>query len=131
MISFKKLEDIHGGNIQFEIIVPENVYIMGDTQYLKRVFNNIIQNAKEAKATKLKIELKNKQLLIQNNGQGLSPDIRGKIFEKEFSTKANGSGLGLYIAQKILSFYNAKIELIETKPVTFSICFKELYHENN
>ena len=128
---FKKLEDIHGRNIQFEIIVPENVYIMGDTQYLKRVFNNIIQNAKEAKATKVKIELKNKQLLIQNNGQELSPDIRGKIFEKEFSTKANGSGLGLYIAQKILSFYNAKIELIETKPVTFSICFKELYHENN
>ena len=61
---------------------------------------------------------------IEDNGPGIPPEIRSKIFEAFFTTKAvgEGSGLGLHIIGKILEKHNGYLELDSVPGMTkFSI----------
>ncbi len=61
---------------------------------------------------------------IEDNGPGIPPEIRSKIFEAFFTTKAvgEGSGLGLHIIGKILEKHNGYLELNSVPGTTkFSI----------
>lgn len=51
------------------------------------------------------------QITVEDNGNGISNEIRDKIFEKGFTMRKNegGTGLGLYIVREILSSYGGKV----------------------
>ena len=84
------------------------VWIEGDQKLLGRIFNNLILNAIQSvpKGTKpeLSIEVqltaKKARVCITDNGSGIPEDIRDKIFIPKFSTKEEGSGIGLAIAKR-------------------------------
>lgn len=52
---------------------------------------------------------------VQDNGPGLSPTVRDKLFKPFATTKDGGTGLGLYISRKLLSLNDADLTL-ETAP---------------
>ncbi len=52
---------------------------------------------------------------IADTGEGMTPEVRAKIFQPFFSTKAKGSGLGLAISQKIIEAHQGEITL-ESEP---------------
>lgn len=85
------------------------------------IIDNLINNARKAKADKLLIGFEiNKNhidLLFEDNGFGLDKKIDNKedIFRKGFTT-TKGSGLGLYHVKKIISSMNGSIEIIENSP---------------
>ena len=51
------------------------------------------------------------QLLISDNGCGISPENKAKLFEPYFTSKRNGIGLGLATTLNILQSHNAQIEV--------------------
>lgn len=51
------------------------------------------------------------ELQIHDNGQGLAPEYLEKVFLPFFSLKKNGTGLGLYIAQKVMLDHGGAIHL--------------------
>jgi signal transduction histidine kinase len=72
------------------------------------VVDNLISNAKKAKATTIKFEITHPtretvHIRVIDNGKGLDPKIKdvSRIFEKGFTT-TDGSGLGLYHVQQVL-----------------------------
>ncbi len=85
------------------------------------IIDNIINNARKAKASKLLIafELHNKNidLLFKDNGVGLDKKIENKedIFGKGYTT-TKGSGLGLYHVKKIINSMNGSIDIIKNTP---------------
>jgi signal transduction histidine kinase len=71
---------------------------------------------------------------ISNNGPKIPEDIKTKIFEKFFTTKAarNGSGLGLSIVRSTLEDHEAMMELIsDDEWTTFSFTFKKLNYKSS
>ncbi len=75
---------------------------------MKQVVLNLIKNAedtlieREIKNPTIKIYTKDNILKISDNAGGLSEDILDKIFDPYFSTKKEGTGLGLYMSKVIV-----------------------------
>jgi two-component system nitrogen regulation sensor histidine kinase NtrY len=55
-------------------------------------------------------------LEIIDNGPGMSPEVRERLFEPYFSTKTGGSGLGLAIVSGIVADHQAFIRVRENQP---------------
>jgi two-component system nitrogen regulation sensor histidine kinase NtrY len=91
---------------------------------MKRVFNNIFDNAIEAMNKKVKItvraayERKIQQVNVEvaDTGPGISVEDRTKIFLPYFSTKKKGAGLGLAIVNQIIREHNGSIRVDNNQP---------------
>ncbi len=85
-----------------------------DKQQMEQVLVNIFKNAVEAIEKNGEITIittPNKQLIIRDNGKGISEDIHAKLFTPFFSTKKNGQGIGLTITREILLNHGFKFSL--------------------
>ena len=78
---------------------------------------NLIRNSIQAGANKIAITLTSEDgfynLLVSDNGKGIPENIKDKIFESNFTTKAKGMGLGLKLAKRFMEGINGSISLIE------------------
>jgi two-component system sensor histidine kinase FlrB len=83
----------------------------------------------EAKATEISFKvvqnIKEWQLLIQDNGPGISKTIQKKMFQPFFSTKTYGTGLGLATVQKNIQALGGQLKLQSGsgKGCVFSLSF--------
>lgn len=100
----------------------EEIYIYGDSEQLKFVFENIIQNAIEASDLKEPIIIKthtitknNCQIDIIDSGDGIPDEIIGKLFDMFFSTKGKSRGLGLNLVKRIINSHNGFINVSKEK----------------
>jgi len=97
--------------------VVEKVYL--DENQVEQVFINILLNALQAVEDKgivtvqTVVDLQHKKIHIEisDNGCGISPDDMKRIFEPFFSTKANGTGLGLAVSYGIVENHHGDIHL--------------------
>jgi len=100
-----------------------------DVTFLERVFINIVLNAAQAmKSTgTLRIGLKKIGTVVvisfQDTGPGIEPGILGKIFNPFFTTRSEGSGLGLALCRKYVEMMGGKINVVSEvgTGTTFSI----------
>jgi two-component system nitrogen regulation sensor histidine kinase NtrY len=90
--------------------------ILADLHQLEQVIINIIKNAIESIEIRnqrnpdavveglitIRTSYKPKQLLIEDNGLGISPEAEQQIFSPFFTTKDNGQGIGLTLIREIL-----------------------------
>ena len=60
---------------------------------------------------------------IEDNGSGLAPDVRERLFTPFVTTKNDGNGLGLWISQSLMERYGGKIELT-TSQMGSGACLK-------
>ncbi len=104
--------------VELSLILPEErFHILGDKNHLIRVFNNLVINAIQAipsdRQGKIKVSLSRQGNLsviqISDNGGGIPPEIRERVFEPNFTTKTSGSGLGLAICKKIIEAHDGDI----------------------
>ncbi|MGB9669472.1 MAG: two-component system sensor histidine kinase NtrB, partial [Anaerolineales bacterium] len=110
-------------NIQtyFEV-QPDLPNINGNQRALERVFDNLIDNAMQVMkenggnlAVKVHTvnSVENKPLVevsIADNGPGIADEYKDKILKVSFTTKQNGTGIGLIISQKIVQAHEGVIE---------------------
>lgn len=105
-------------HVDLSLSLPEeHFHILGDKNHLIRVFNNLVINAIQAipsdRKGQIKVALSRKGNLavvqISDNGGGIPPEIRERVFEPNFTTKTSGSGLGLAICKKIIEAHDGDI----------------------
>lgn len=110
--------------------------VLADRLRLKIILNNVISNAILYQRTHdmhepriwIRSESNHKfvKIQVEDNGQGIRPDVSNKIFEMFFrgTISSTGSGLGLYIAKDAAEKMNGKIEVKSTfgEGSTFTIC---------
>jgi signal transduction histidine kinase len=103
-------------NITLEKNVEPNLFAEIDRSKIKQVLINLIKNAIEAitNGGKITIESKlqrnNAIIKITDTGNGMSDEIKNKIFTLYFTTKKAGTGLGLSIVHQIITEHNGEIE---------------------
>jgi signal transduction histidine kinase len=96
---------------------PENLSILADDSQIKQVLINLIKNATEALEKRpdptlnlaVKRILNHVSLEISDNGSGIPEDVLEKIFVPFYSTKPEGSGIGLSLSRQIIRNHNGQI----------------------
>lgn len=111
----------------------DNCFINADKPKLEMALLNILINAIEAVENETGVinivaHCKNSQadLVITDNGCGMSPETKARLFEPYFTSKRNGLGLGLASTLTILNAHNAAIEVNSqlNMGTTFQLTFK-------
>ncbi len=100
--------------------------LLGDAVQISRAIQNVIINAVQASAEKggsVTVTCMQKDfyidLRIEDAGAGMSPAQMSKIFDPYFTTKQakSGTGLGLYIAKKVVEDHSGSIKVESTPDV--------------
>ena len=96
-------------------IPDEPFYILADEQQLEQALINVLKNAAEAIEEKgqimLKTDPRNRQLLINDTGKGISQEAAEHLFTPFFSTKKDGQGIGLTLVREILMNHGFEFSL--------------------
>jgi two-component system, NtrC family, nitrogen regulation sensor histidine kinase NtrY len=113
---------IHGLPSDTKLILNTDTRIpnvLVDAEQMKRVFTNLIDNAKSAIKKRGKIEVNSmyssdlKMVVIEviDDGEGISEHTIHRIFDPYVTTKKHGTGLGLAIVQQIIADHNGYIRV--------------------
>jgi len=95
---------------------PQELFVRGDKARLKQAFVNVVKNAKEAMprggTLEVKTELRNNTARIQfkDTGCGMSHPIKKQSFSPFFTTKPQGTGIGLSLTKQVVEELNGAIE---------------------
>ncbi|MCX7871816.1 MAG: ATP-binding protein [Verrucomicrobiae bacterium] len=104
-----------------ERLTPNLPIVSFDHNQIKQVLINLIKNALQAmtKGGKLIIETgytnDDVWVCVSDTGKGIPVEVMNRIFEPFYTTKREGTGLGLMIVQRIIRDHRGKIE-IESRP---------------
>ncbi len=102
---------------------PAQLILNADKNMVEQLLLNLLKNAHEAcmENKEPKIEVKAEQagdeiqITVSDNGQGISPEVMDKIFIPFYSTKTNGSGIGLSLCRQIMIRHKGKISVQSDK----------------
>ena len=113
-------------------VVPETLEVFADRQLLDQVLINVVKNAGEAVAAQehgrieltARLDLSRVIISIEDNGPGIPQAELDQVFIPFFTTKRDGSGVGLSLSRQIMSAHNGEIA-VETGPdgSTFRLVF--------
>ncbi|MDX1957311.1 MAG: HAMP domain-containing sensor histidine kinase [Leptospiraceae bacterium] len=107
-------------SVVWEFICEEDILFYYNSEKIERLLINLFRNSLQAidyRNGKISIEIKKKknncQLIIQDNGGGISKEISDKIFDPFFTNKKNGegTGLGLSISHSIVQEHGGRIQV--------------------
>ncbi|MBD8488268.1 PAS domain-containing protein [Echinicola sp. CAU 1574] len=117
-------------------IAPKELEVYADEKLITLVLLNLIKNAIHSLADQdngqielsgEKDELGRLALMVSDNGPGISPCMLQKIFVPFFTTKKDGSGIGLSLSKHIMKLHHGSIE-VKSKPqvkTIFSLHFQQ------
>ncbi len=117
-------------------IKPDELILKVDPELIEQVMINIVKNAIQAfeeeprKQIKLSASRDNKNnvtIRIQDNGVGIDEEALGKIFIPFFTTKKNGSGIGLSLSKQIMRQHKGAIKVVSNvdEGTEFSLRFED------
>ncbi len=111
-----------------DVIFEEHLFIedlncLVDPFPIERLFRNIFENSLAACSGQVRIEVHCASAVLEgkpavrvrltDNGPGLSPDERARIFEPFYTTKTKGTGLGMAIAKRIVEAHGGRISVCD------------------
>jgi two-component system, NtrC family, C4-dicarboxylate transport sensor histidine kinase DctB len=106
------------------LVDADDVYVIGDQGRLEQVFVNLIQNALDAMGAGGQINISIDvsggvvNILICDNGPGISKEIRERLFQPFTTSKEDGVGLGLVICRDIITEFGGELNLSQTRTGT-------------
>ncbi|MFA6025109.1 MAG: ATP-binding protein [Ignavibacteriaceae bacterium] len=115
--------------IHFRVNTENEFTLAIDPELMKQTMMNLLQNAfdgvEENGSVVLSYDKKDQNIFIKihDDGKGISEENLSKIFNLYFTTKKEGNGLGLSIAQKIVNQHNGTINVASkvNQGTTFTI----------
>jgi PAS domain S-box-containing protein len=126
------LEQPHARELSIELtkqIPDEPMLVTGDPDKLQQAVINIVQNAMEALSGGGHIELRvhngsnQVHVIVKDDGPGIPDDDVARIFEPFFSTKPQGTGLGMAICHNLISQHGGVISVRSNGGAEFDVAF--------
>jgi PAS domain S-box len=134
-IRFLLNTELTGQQIEFRYTVtPNNLSLLGDERLLTQVLINLINNSMDGLkgTTEKRLELKaglasdgGVKIIVTDNGSGINSEDLDKIFVPFYTTKENGSGIGLSLARQIMRLHKGSIAAssVPGKNTVFTMVF--------
>ena len=95
---------------------------MLDPARMEDVLSSLVVNALEARGNGARVRLTARrqdseviELLVEDDGPGIDPSLRERLFRPFTSTKRSGTGLGLVICRKIVEQQGGTIEIVPSE----------------
>ncbi|MGD8109506.1 sensor histidine kinase [Vibrio sp. TRT 21S02] len=122
---------VKNNNIDYHLEVEqEQTTLLGNANAIASALSNLVMNAIQiaGKASQIDVffrpvngELK---ISVQDSGPGVPPELQSKIMEPFFTTRSQGTGLGLAVVQMVCRAHDGRLELIseEGDGACFTIC---------
>ena len=118
------LVDNRDNTVDIKLASVSKLKVEASRNLLVAAFSNIIKNAVEADANKVDILIRKAgsvvRIIIVDNGKGIDRDKVRRVFEPFYSDKKQ-SGLGLYIARKIIEYHGGSIKIESGKETKVDI----------
>ncbi|NDL70947.1 ATP-binding protein [Vreelandella alkaliphila] len=113
-----------GEDVSFTNDCPDDIVVLGDAQRLTQVMVNLLSNAKDACDAQGTVQIEaGKQAShawwrVIDDGHGIDPSVKHRLFEPFTTTKpaGQGTGLGLSLAYQIINEHHGKIEVASPPP---------------
>ncbi|MBQ6769749.1 MAG: HAMP domain-containing histidine kinase [Bacteroidales bacterium] len=119
-----------GAALTYKANTPD-LLVYADEGQMTQVFNNLIKNAVQAGATSIRITAdlnKDDQTIIRvtNNGKAIPLSQMEEIFVPFYTTKQNGTGIGLSLSRQIMLRHNGdlRLEQSDSNMTIFAVVFK-------
>jgi two-component system nitrogen regulation sensor histidine kinase NtrY len=114
-------------DVQIRTNLAEGVpQVRADSEMLRRVVVNLIDNAAEAMegsaerhlvlSTRFHVGHDSVEIVVADSGYGISPEDKDRLFLPHFSTKDRGTGLGLAIASRVIAEHHGIIRAEDNVP---------------
>jgi two-component system sensor histidine kinase PilS (NtrC family) len=121
MGEFARNESVEAGHLAMEI--AREAWIRFDRGHLHQVLWNLLRNAVRhskggAGSVRLAVSvLANRvELNVIDDGEGVSKENQGQLFEPFFTTYSSGTGLGLYLARELCAANAAVLDYVDDTP---------------
>lgn len=112
--------------IQLNSDIDENLHISGNELLINRLLDNLLSNAMKFTKSQIEVTLKAQgkkcQLVVADNGLGISKTEQEKIWQKFYQVDAarskseqQGVGLGLSLVQEIIRQHHGRIEVVSSE----------------
>ena len=109
----------------------DDILLYADEGQISQVFINLIRNAIQAEASRIDIvaQIDNSEAIVIdviNNGRAISRESQDQIFVPFFTTKQDGTGIGLSLSRQIMRLHNGFIRLVKSdeKQTVFMLLFR-------
>jgi len=105
-------------NVQVASLLPSSPVMANvDSDLMKQALLNVVLNGGQAMADGGKLEVRLNgdaraaSISVHDEGEGIPDDVRQKIFDLYFTTKREGSGIGLAMTYRILQLHNGEVDV--------------------
>ena len=117
-------------HVEVKVALADDIEIPGQGEQIKQVLLNLVLNALQAMPDGGILEITSENLQhevhikVTDNGPGIAPENRERIFNPFVTTRDSGTGLGLAITQRIVHGHDGHIVLDSTpgQGATFTVC---------
>ncbi|MFK7972817.1 MAG: PAS domain-containing sensor histidine kinase [Bacteroidia bacterium] len=116
--------ELQSRGIALTVETDDTITLNLDPQLIEQVVINLVKNAMEALAQQpsptLNLSCKlaengDAQIIVSDNGPGIPPEIFSQIFIPFFTTKNQGSGIGLSLSRQIMRLHKGRISVQSTE----------------
>ncbi|MBQ6311017.1 MAG: GHKL domain-containing protein [Bacteroidales bacterium] len=109
----------------------DDVILFADRGQILQILINLVKNAVQAKARTINMEARIDSsditiIEVSNDGEPITPEAQKQMFVPFYTTKQDGSGIGLAISRQIMRMHNGQISLKSStaEKTTFSLIFR-------
>jgi signal transduction histidine kinase len=109
-------------NVQVSSLMPELPVIANiDADLMRQALLNVVLNGGQSMTDGGKLEVRlgsdsrMASISVRDEGEGIADDVRQKIFDLYFTTKREGSGIGLAMTYRILQLHNGEVD-VQSQP---------------
>jgi len=129
--------EVQGVEVIWERSKGKTFKTWADPDLLEQVLGNLFRNALQALESKdgpqaqirLSVginEAKRLYLKVEDNGPGIAPEVRSRLFTPFVTTRAHGTGLGLSFSKRVLEEQGGMIK-VEERPMGQGACFQVIF----
>ena len=130
--------DAEAKNIHIDTVLTNQLWLNGDPDLLKQAILNVVNNGLESMSEGGKMVIQTEwvadecQIRVTDSGAGIPREIQDRIFNLYFTTKQQGSGIGLATTFRVVQLHSGTIDFVSEpgKGTTFRLRFPGMadYH---
>jgi PAS domain S-box-containing protein len=119
LLELRRAFSEEGGRAQVEIrpVLPRELEVAGDLALLERMLVNLIENGRTAAGAAGRVTVSARPqggevlLVVEDDGPGIPPALRDRLFRPFVTGRSDGIGLGLFLVHRIVELHRGRIDV--------------------